>query len=207
MTETLRERQKHVAREAILAALADEVVEHGVANLSLQAVADRAGVSHRTLYNYFESRDVLIAAFMDDVAAKALESGPPMTVPDDFDLVPDAIRHFNAVWDQQGNLARAAFRIEAAQLSEGATRVGLADPNADAIQSTLAELRPDLDAEIVEATAHIMRTVMSGRTWHRLTTEHGVRSEIAAEAAAWAWSILHAAILRGEAPSQPDPPI
>jgi hypothetical protein len=86
-------------------------------------------------------------------------------------------------------------------LSEGATRIGDPDPNADAIESTLAALRPDLDPEVLAATAHIMRAVMSGRTWHRLTFEHGVQSDLAAEAAAWAWSVLHAALRRGEAPS------
>lgn len=199
MAESLRERQKQVGRDAILLAFADEVVEHGVTNISLQAVADRAGVSHRTLYNYFENREALIRALTERMNRAGVDSSP-VAVPDDFERVPAAIRHYAATWAAQGNVANAAFQLEMAQVSEGVRRLNRPDPTLDAVRATLAEVRPDLDAETREATAHILRTIASGRTWHRMTAEHGVRSELAGDVAAWAWTVLYEALSRGESP-------
>ena len=45
MAESLREKQKQLARETILQATADQIAEHGLSRLSLEAVADRAGAA------------------------------------------------------------------------------------------------------------------------------------------------------------------
>src|SRR5574341_153497 len=54
-------------RRAILEAMVDVIMAtHGI-GFSVQAVADRAGVTHRTIYNYFPTRDALCDAFSDYV--------------------------------------------------------------------------------------------------------------------------------------------
>ncbi|MBX3584944.1 MAG: TetR/AcrR family transcriptional regulator [Rhizobiaceae bacterium] len=39
--------------------------EHGLRSVSVDAIAERAGVTKRTLYNHFESKDALIAAYLE----------------------------------------------------------------------------------------------------------------------------------------------
>src|SRR5687767_15990041 len=50
-------------RRAILEAMVDVIMETDGIGFSVQAVADRAGVTHRTIYNYFPTREALCEAF------------------------------------------------------------------------------------------------------------------------------------------------
>src|SRR6188474_1654380 len=63
----LRERQMAETRRAILEAVAQEIAESGLTGFSIQGVADRAGVTHRTVYNHFPTRDALNDAFAEYV--------------------------------------------------------------------------------------------------------------------------------------------
>src|SRR5512145_2612333 len=55
-------------RRAILEAMVDVIMEttDGI-GFSVQAVADRAGVTHRTIYNHFPTREALCDDFSDYV--------------------------------------------------------------------------------------------------------------------------------------------
>ena len=47
--------------------MVDVIMETDGIGFSVQAVADRAGVTHRTIYNYFPTREVLCEAFSEYV--------------------------------------------------------------------------------------------------------------------------------------------
>ena len=49
----------------ILEAASDLFKEHGFSDVSMDSIAERAGVSKRTVYNHFESKDALIEAIVD----------------------------------------------------------------------------------------------------------------------------------------------
>lgn len=61
-------------RPELLGSVTDYLLEHGVANLALRAVAEGVGVSHATLLRHFSSKEELLAAVLDhirdDVAAR-----------------------------------------------------------------------------------------------------------------------------------------
>src|SRR5262245_46914959 len=50
-------------RRAILDATADVIVDTNGIGFSVQAVADRAGLTHRTVYNHFPTREALCEGF------------------------------------------------------------------------------------------------------------------------------------------------
>ena len=52
-------------REKIVAAAAKLFYAEGIGRVSVDAVAEKAGVTKRTLYYHFESKDELIAAYLD----------------------------------------------------------------------------------------------------------------------------------------------
>ena len=69
-------------RHAILDALAAVIAETGGLGFSVQQVAERAGVTHRTVYNHFPTRDALndaLAEHVEDVMARDGFREPPAT--------------------------------------------------------------------------------------------------------------------------------
>lgn len=57
------------AREAVLHAADDLLVEHGFAGLTVEKIAARAGVAKQTIYRWWPSKvDILLEAFGEDVA-------------------------------------------------------------------------------------------------------------------------------------------
>lgn len=67
------------ARSSILAAAERLFYAEGIAAVGVDAVADAARVTKRTLYYHFQSKDDLVAAYLDrrDAATRAaLEAGP-----------------------------------------------------------------------------------------------------------------------------------
>jgi AcrR family transcriptional regulator len=66
--------RKHVAgiqRARMLAAMAEEVAEHGESNVTVARVVARSGVSRRTFYELFSDRDECFLAAFDDGVARA----------------------------------------------------------------------------------------------------------------------------------------
>ncbi|GAB2535327.1 TetR/AcrR family transcriptional regulator [Brachybacterium huguangmaarense] len=54
---SLRERKKRRTRAAMHRAAIDLVAEHGVAGVTVEMIAERAGVSERTFFNYWPSKE------------------------------------------------------------------------------------------------------------------------------------------------------
>ncbi|GLY84135.1 TetR/AcrR family transcriptional regulator [Actinoallomurus iriomotensis] len=68
------------ARQAVLEAADDLLVERGFAGVTIEGIAARAGVAKQTIYRWWSSKvDVLIEAFVDDMAQY-------LTPPDEGDL-------------------------------------------------------------------------------------------------------------------------
>jgi AcrR family transcriptional regulator len=57
-------------QEAILDAAAQLLHEEGFEALTMRAIAERVGVSHMVLYNYFENRDALLGALRERQRAR-----------------------------------------------------------------------------------------------------------------------------------------
>jgi AcrR family transcriptional regulator len=61
-------------RSDVLARVTEHVLENGVSELSLRAVAASVGVSHATLLRHFESKDGLLAAVLDRIRVDLVAS-------------------------------------------------------------------------------------------------------------------------------------
>lgn len=71
--ESLRERKKRESREAMHLAALELVVEHGLENVTVDHIADRAGVSPRTLFNYWGSKEAVVLGVDTDKAARVVD--------------------------------------------------------------------------------------------------------------------------------------
>ncbi|ARQ67616.1 TetR family transcriptional regulator [Streptomyces marincola] len=76
----LRERKKRATRAALAEAAVRLAAEHGIENVTVEAISDAADVSPRTFFNYFDSRDDAFVMIDSDVGARirrAVLGAPP----------------------------------------------------------------------------------------------------------------------------------
>jgi AcrR family transcriptional regulator len=115
---SIRERQAAVIREAILDALATLLDHHDPDDVAMSQVAADAGISLRTLYRYFPTREAMFDAVGDHVVARL---GLPREIEgaDDISRMflvsarrggqsPELVR--TMLWSRLGRRARSAHR-------------------------------------------------------------------------------------------------
>ncbi|MFF5292114.1 TetR/AcrR family transcriptional regulator [Paractinoplanes globisporus] len=103
------------ARLAVLQAADDLLVEHGFARLTVEAIAQKAGVAKQTIYRWWPSKtDILLDAFLTDAAEE-------LAPPDTGDLAADVRAHLTAV-------ARFLTESDAGAVFRALTAESLHDP-------------------------------------------------------------------------------
>ncbi|MGW0791584.1 TetR family transcriptional regulator [Streptomyces sp. NPDC002911] len=70
----LRERKKQATRNALAEAAVRLAAEHGVENVTVEAISEAAGVSPRTFFNYFSSHDDAFIMIDDEIGERIRES-------------------------------------------------------------------------------------------------------------------------------------
>lgn len=77
----LRERKKRARREALIDATHRLVAEHGLDAVTVEAICEEAGVSARTFFNYFETKDDAVLGHtpwpLDSAATEEFATGGP----------------------------------------------------------------------------------------------------------------------------------
>jgi len=168
VTRTFR-RLDPTRQQAVIQAILDEAALRGPAALNIKQVAQRAGVSVGSLYQYFPNRDGLLD-FAIELCVRYLTDLFEMSRPYLLAMpLSDALRSYLTVgveWGQtETNLVRffgrAAYQGDPA-LAERVVRP-IAALMRDLVRDILAqaaargEIRPDVD---VEATARVVNTLM-----------------------------------------------
>jgi AcrR family transcriptional regulator len=102
-TASLRDQQGAIARERILRAVAELLERDGEAELTVPQVAALSGVSLRTVYRYFPTREELLTAAGRWIGGELLQQGYPTSLDD----VADSFERACRVFDQHPGLGRA----------------------------------------------------------------------------------------------------
>jgi AcrR family transcriptional regulator len=104
---TLRDEQRALTRQKVLAAVLDLVAEGSLDDFSVPAVSQRSGVSLATIYRYFPTRDELLTAAAAEPSRQALAHHPERQQDDD-----DLAAFQRAMWrDFAGNLPLLRHQI------------------------------------------------------------------------------------------------
>jgi AcrR family transcriptional regulator len=198
---SLREKQKRLTRELILGAAADEIVEKGIGQLSLQDVAERAGVSNKTLYNHFDNRETLLGELGRWADELTSERGGPVDLPDDLRALAAVIPAAWRSWEMLGTVFEALVQIWA---SEGVEQIEYyADDerrHSLAVRAAVSSVRPDLADDQVAAIGGLIRTLGNPDVWRRMTTRYGATTERGGQAVAWAVGLICDALESGDDP-------
>lgn len=172
-------------RSAILEALAEVIVESGGVGFSVQAVADKAGVTHRTVYNHFPTRDALCEAFADYVDESLAEVAEPIDPLLTREKLPEAPGQLYRTLQLRDRNVRAGVMLMIANRRPTTTW-----RERSAALEQIVATNPRADAPSPRLVAAAMRLFLSSIGWHLLTEQCGLTTEEAAEAGTWASRIL-----------------
>jgi AcrR family transcriptional regulator len=163
----LAERKRRVTREAIMEAAAAVIREEGI-DFSVQDVADRVGVAHRTVYRHFESRERLLDAVIRWRDAQFEADGAPE--PRRLDEFPEAMERLFRAADRRPDLVRAGALMALVRGEQSESRT-----ERTARLRRLIELEcPHLPPEEVAGAFAVLRTLASSIGWYVLTTQFGL---------------------------------
>jgi AcrR family transcriptional regulator len=181
-TPSLRDQNRERTRLLIIEAYADLSLERGFNNFTMQDIADRVGISHRTLYRYFEHREAIVDGLYDEIAEKVYAPGS-----DRFLDRAGLLRHNYQVFGQYRKaMLVGSLMIEAGML-EGP---GRGDRTAY-MRQMVEEAAPDLNELGSRQLLGLLRVVAGAMAWARMTSEEiGLSDDEAGAASAWALEVL-----------------
>jgi AcrR family transcriptional regulator len=169
---TVTERKRQVTRDAVLDAVID-VFRDRRFDFSVQEVANRAGLAHRTVYRHFPTRDALIDGVAERFEASLAAHG--FSEGDTVEEVVDRVEARFAWFDSEADLVHAVAinTLVTGQRTAPSRRRG------ERMRALVRERYPNLPVEEFEAAFVAIRALIGVMGWHTLTSE-GVASNVAA---------------------------
>ncbi len=184
---SLRERRRQETAELILDAVLNLMAEAGVDGLTMEAVAERVGVSLRTVYRYFPDRASLLAAALDR-HNQAVPYEPP-TRPDQIGAV------FAEVFSRLDDVPGVVQAVLAARVA-GSLRWDARSRRIREIEEALAPARDRLPPQEAEQATAVIVYLANALAWLSLRDESGLDGRQSGAAIAWAIDTLVADLRR-----------
>lgn len=173
---SLREQQRTLTRQRILTALAELIETHHPLEITMAAVAERAGVSEPTLYRHYPNKRTLFSALGSDLYRKTT-TGITLTSLDEL------IEFLPALYQQLAHM-EATTRWNLAAPQDEVVR-----PNAEErmaiLQSAASDLLADLDPAESEALMRALLLLTSPIPMIYWQDYLGSTVEEAAQTTAW----------------------
>lgn len=158
MSRSLAARQQDLAREVILDAAIQRLVQAPHEELSVRAVAKQSNVSERTIFRYFASREDLLDAIAREYTRRLNAPRDPSTVAELIAYVPEIFARF----EDNAPLTRAALRSEIYHR----VRTRDASSRGSAINRIIEEAAPERSSSEREIAATNIRYVLTASTWN-----------------------------------------
>lgn len=191
---SLRDQQAEVARERILRAVTQLIEREGAAVVTMPQVAKLSGVSLRTLYRYYPTREALLEGAGRWIGGELLGQGYPAGLDDIADSFEKACSEF----DERPGLVRAMAMSEVGREARSARRRERLDAIRHALEQEVGALTEEelRQAEAVLAYLHNMLAYTT------LREEHGLAGEEIGAALGWAIRTLVADLRRRQRQGQ-----
>ena len=180
-----RDQAKADTREKIVQAVVRVVLDDGIHAFTVQNVARKAGVSHRTVYRHFTTREELLdglAGWLERFTA----GSPVPTTPETIDDVIAAVApSFLFMGDLRDAVRAYVITSLALNWQDEARR-----KRTSAFDKAIRAAFPHVPSKEQREAAALIRHLASTRAWYALTVEGGLDDAAAARAADWAVRVL-----------------
>lgn len=190
-TGTLRERQKGLTRNAIIEALAETIQEQGLHDFSVQEVADRAGVSHRTVYRHFSDREALLDGLAREMDELFRERNLPL-LPESAADIAVQVRTAFEMFRERPALMRA---VALGALSTGTQPTSRRERDR-VFREKVEEAAAGLPESEARKASAVIRYLANSLAWVVLTEQLGLDEDEVGDAVAWAVETLVADLER-----------
>ncbi len=169
-------------REAIFRATAEQLADLGATEFNIPRLAEAAGISIRTVYRYFPTKDDLLEAFAVWLDAQVGSVEPPA----DIESLLAAPEEVFPAFDEREALIRSQWvTVHGRTVREAGRRHRLA-----AYQKAMAEVMADLPAAEARRYLALIAYLFSSRTWQTLKDEWGMSGAESGKATSWALRVL-----------------
>ena len=175
---SLREQQAALARERILRGVAELLERDGSAELTMPQVAEVSGISLRTVYRYFPTREALLDAAGRWIGGELLKQGYPKTLDD----VADSFERACGEFDEHPGLVRAMAMSEVGRAARSSRRRERLDAIRQLLQSEVGAL-PEQELRQAEAVLAYLHNMLAYTTLRE--EQHLAGTEIG-DALGWA---------------------
>jgi len=154
-TEGLRERKRRRTRRALQVAALDLLQEGGLDAVTIRVVAERAGVSERTFFNYFPDKATVLtgeaSALPDSPAVKDFIHNPASLLESTVDLFGSLVDHGDVDWELMRRRRRVFTAFPQLRNERLALSYQLEEQLVLALVQRLSRLRGD-QVEVAEIT-------------------------------------------------------
>lgn len=175
---SLRQRHAEQTRSVILGALVEQLAKDGFSDFDLPSLARRAGVSVRTIYRYFQSRDALLEALAQWVHDQISPYPRPVSVDDLASLAETLFPAF----DQHEQILRAQFATDQGRALRAKGRRQHLTMYQEALSEVVSELPPDE----ARAAVAVITYLLGSQAWKTMKEEYGMDGDESGKAVAWA---------------------
>ncbi len=179
---SLRDRNRELTRRLIIEAYADLSLERGFNNFTIQDIADRVGISHRTLYRYFRHREAIVDGLSAEIAEKVYAPS--------LDQLTDGagiLRHNYQVFGQY----RKAMLVVSLMVEGGMLEAPGRSARTEHIRQFAEAYSTHLNDLGRRQLLGLLRVVAGAMAWIRMTSsEIGLTDDDAGAASEWAIATL-----------------
>lgn len=157
-TISLKDRHTDATRELILTTAIDLLEKAGVTDLTVRSVAKAAGMSERTVFRYFATRD----EFLDAVAAEAVRRMQPPSPPSSVQDLPEYPAALYKSFEESKHLIEASLHTEIFKRVRGSAARG----RWAAITQMIDDYAPHLPKKERQIAATNINYYLSASTWY-----------------------------------------
>ncbi len=189
-----REQQAARTRTAILHALAAQLVSNNSTDFSVAEAAKAAGVTTRTVFRHFPTREAMQEAMSEWVLGITGQVRIPVS-PDEFG---NTVISSYQMFEENADLMRALLLSD---LGRG-VRSRLAPQRRKGVSDALEQAVAKLPARNAIAVKALLGHLLTAEAWWHMRDAFGAEGDASAEAVAWAAELVMDALRSGNHPFQ-----